>query len=446
MSLSSAAEAPSSLVDDVTAYATLQPDALARRWAIFRRLREEAPLFAWDHTVLVTRYREVDEILTDPARFLNRASSSGVSAEVLARLTPEEARRFAAIVDNESHWMNSANGAAHAALRSLGIRVFTPRAIAGMEERIAAVVDTLLSEVDPDRFLDFRQEIAFRLPLIVISEIMGIPEEMRAPIHEAWVSVTPARTGLAWRSQLPRHLDQAYAGYQRLEGYMTRLIESNRERPSTPMMANLVAALEDPDTDFRDLIMLMQLLFSAGHQTTEDLLSNGVHALLTHPAQWAALRDDPELAAGAVEEILRFSSPGQDVERFAAHDMEMAGVPLAAGQQLTVAVGAANRDPEQFADPETFDIRRTDARRHLAFGKGPHFCLGAALSRMEGRIALAAIARRFPDIELASPVPDWLPTTHFLGLKELRLRMGRDAARATAGRGPVSGAPGRRTR
>jgi hypothetical protein len=213
---------------------------------------------------------------------------------------------------------------------------------------------------------------------------------------------------------------------------MRRLIraafDARRGTPTTPMMQNLLDAEADERVSTDDVIVLAQLLITAGHRTTTDLLGNGMHSLLTHPEQWRMLCEEPDRMPAVLEEVLRYRSPGQDVERFAAAPFTLRGVEVREGQHLTIIPGSANFDEDHFVDPERFDITREDSKNHVAFGRGPHYCLGNALAKLEGHTAIGAIARRFPDAKLVTPEPDWAPNTHLLGLSTLPLELGRDHA------------------
>jgi cytochrome P450 len=414
-------EAPP-LADEITAYASLEPAALADRWRIYRRLREESPVHEVGGSVLITTHEDVCRVLGDHARVHNGAPSRGVSEAVLGRLTRAERALLDDIVDWEERWLTAANGARHDELRALGTRVFAARAIAEMRDRVAEVVDELLTELAARSAVDFVTEFAYRLPLTVISEILDIPDELRGPLHEAWVGMMPARTGLAWRSNLPRDLEDAHRHFKAMERLVKELLDLRSSGPTTEIMRNIVEA-RSAGADEKDLLVLIQILVSAGHQTTQDLVAGGLHALLTERDQWRRLCEEPSRAADADEEILRYRSPSQDIERFAAAPFELRGVHVPRGRHITVLLGSANRDPAVFRDPDVFDIGRSDARSHVAFGRGPHYCLGAALSRMEGTLALEALARRFPDAELLDEEPQWIASTHLLGLSVLQVSL-----------------------
>jgi cytochrome P450 len=422
---SAVASASLPLEVEVAGYAALERWALADRWRIYARLRDEAPTYRFGNSVLVTRYDDVIALLMDRERVHNDGPSHSVPAEVLARLTAGERELLDEIIDWEERWLTSVNGARHTELRGLGQRIFSPRVIPDMRAHAAELTARMLDEIAGRPTVEFISDFAYKLPLTMISDILDIPVELREPLHRTAKGMMVARTGLAWRMQLPQGLEQAHWHFMEMKRLILEVLElRRRSTETTPLMRNMLEALDDDRVNDDDVIVLMQLLITAGHRTTTDLLGNAMHTLLTHRDQWRLLCSEPDRIGDAVEEVLRYRSPGQDVERFANAPFNLRGVDIEAGEHLTIIVGAANFDEEHFVDPARFDIARSDSRAHVSFGRGPHFCLGNALARLEGQTALAAIAARFPDAELVDPEPDWAPNTHLLGLSTLELALG----------------------
>jgi cytochrome P450 len=413
------------LEEDFHAYASLEPRALADRWSLFRRLRDEAPAFRYADSVIVTRHADVIALLLDKDRIHSNGPSHGVPSPVLDRLSPGERMLLEDIVGWEERWLTATNGERHAELRGLAQRVFAPRAIGEFRDRIVEVTEQMLGALAVDEPVEFIERFAYKLPLTIISEILDIPEDMREPMHETTNGMRPARTGFAWRMNLPRDLERAHFHFMEMKRQIKEVLERRRGRETTTIMGNVLRAL-DEGADEDDIVVLVQLLLTAGHRTTTDLLGTGLHTLLTHRDAWDRLREEPELWPQAIEEMLRYRSPSVDVERFATTDFELHGVEVRRGQHLAITVGAANHDERVFEDPGAFDIDREDVKAHVAFGRGPHFCLGNALTRLEASIAFPALARRFPDVELLDPEPHWTANTHLLGLDRLDLRMGPD--------------------
>lgn len=402
---------------------------MADRWPLYDTLRRSAPFFRFRSTTLVSRYVDVARILSDEENFETGPFAAGSDGfrdvpEVLADLDRDRVRE---IVDFQSHWMTATNGKKHDQLRVLGVRVFSAKAIAAMQDTVDKVVDDLLNEVSGQSEVDLIGAVAYRLPLTVISEMLDVPVELRERLHDIWLTMVKFLGGLEWRPKLPADLEQVHAGYREMDRLLGQFLDARRTATDSELLRRLFAAqAEDPSISDADLIGIVSQLFTAGHQTTQDLLGNGVYTLLTHRDQWGDIVADQSLVRNAVEEVLRFRSPAQDMERTAVRDVPFDDHVVAKGDHLTCLIGSANHDPDQFEDPARFDIRRRDTKPHLAFSRGPHFCLGAALSRIEATSALTALARRFPGMELATPEVEWMENTHLMGLAALRLRLGPD--------------------
>ncbi len=291
----------------------------------------------------------------------------------------------------------------HTRLRRLVTRVFTARAIEGLRGRTEQIADALLDELatrDPALPVDLVEHYSSLLPVTVIAEILGVPQDMHAQFLR-WgggASVT-LDLGISYR---------AFANAERdviaLDTWMRQHFTRLRQEPGDNLLSQLVRASdEDELLDEDELSATAMLLLGAGFETTVNLLGNGVDQLLRHPAELALLRDDPSLWPNAVEEVLRYDSPVQRTARFARKDTEVGGVRIPAGSVVVTLLGSANRDPEVFTDPQRFDVRRANARDHLSFSSGVHYCLGAALARMEGEVGMRRLFERFPDLALAGP-------------------------------------------
>ncbi len=302
----------------------------------------------------------------------------------------------------------------HTRLRKLVQPSFTGRGMEALRGSIQQIADDLLDqaeqdaaergEVAPDRRMDLIEAFAYPFPVTVISDMLGIPREDRETIRGWTENLLNAdrRRG--------REMDEeTRAGLREFTDYLRDLFERKRKHPTDDMISRLVQAEEDGDVlDEEEVLSTVFLMFLAGHVTTVNLVGNGVVALLTHPDQLAKLKANPELMAkGVVEETLRYWGPVDFIgRRIAKEDVEVGGTVIPAGEQTTVSLASANRDPERFANPDVFDITRADANRHVAFGKGIHVCLGAPLARVEGQVAFATLFRRFPELRLAVPVEE----------------------------------------
>ncbi|MEU0374288.1 cytochrome P450 [Streptomyces sp. NPDC006283] len=305
----------------------------------------------------------------------------------------------------------------HTRLRRLVAKEFTPRRIEALAPRIQQIADGLLEEMvaGGNRQADLIASFAFPLPMTVICELLGVPELDRDAFR-SWSNEMVARTS-----------PEAEAlAYQEMPAYLAELIAAKRADPGEDLLSAMIHTVDaggdrlSPD----ELIGMSVLLLIAGHETTVNLIGNGMRALFAHPDQLADLRADFGLLDGAIEEMLRYDGPVETcTERLALEDVEMGGVTVPAGSTVLIAMADADRDPERFKEPDRFDIRR-DARGHIAFGHGLHYCLGAPLARLEGRIALRSLLERCPDLALDADAATlrWMPGLLIRGVRELPVR------------------------
>ncbi|HXV94267.1 MAG TPA: cytochrome P450 [Pseudonocardia sp.] len=306
----------------------------------------------------------------------------------------------------------------HTRLRRLAAPAFRPRLTGAYRGRMEEVAERLLDAVDRDGF-DVVRDLASPLPITVITDLLGVDEGDHATFVAYGQAIGLALSGVSSARQA-RELQDATAD---LTALFTELARRRREDPREDLVSVLVAAHDTEALTAPELVALCQLLLIAGFETTVNLVGSAVHLLLDHPDQWAALAADPDLAPGAVEETLRHQSPVQGTTRVAREDVELAGQRLPAGSVVLLLLGAANRDPEVFPEPHRFDITRTTASEHLAFSSGIHYCLGAALARAEGEVALRALATRMPRLRRAGRPRHRVGAT-LRGLVELPVRPG----------------------
>jgi cytochrome P450 len=307
-------------------------------------------------------------------------------------------------------------------LRNLVTQAFTPRSVAQLAPRISQIVADLLDAVAPQGHMDVIDDLAYPLPVIVIAELLGIPTEDRARF-KAWSDavVTGARN-----MQGPG--GQVEIGNPHLEmgRYFYEMIERRRAEPRDDLISKLLQAHEQDDRlSEEELIVTATTLLLAGHETTVNLIGNGMLSLLRHRDQLALLREHPELISSAVEEFLRYEAPSQMASRVAPEELEIGGQVIRRGDVLNLLLGSGNRDPEAFDNPDKLDITRAN-NRHLAFGMGMHYCLGAPLARLEGQVAIETLLRRFPKLRLSDDparAPEWRETISFRGLRNLWLTL-----------------------
>jgi cytochrome P450 PksS len=365
----------------------LSPEHKANLYPFYARLRAEAPVYptalpdgqrAW----LITRYDDVVMVLKDE-RFAKDRSHA------LKQFWIPGA--FKGLARNMLH----RDGADHARLRALVQKAFSPRLVEQMRPRVQGLADGLLDAAQRRGRLDLIRDYAQPIPTTIIAEMLGVPVADRHRFQRwsrAIVSVSPSFWGML----------TAIPPLWAFMRYIRKLVRARRAAPRDDLLSALVHAKEAGEQlSEGEVVAMVCLLLIAGHETTVNLIGNGMLALLQHPEQMEKLRNDPSLIRSAVEELLRFDGPLETAtDRFAAEDLTAAGVTIPRGEIVFAAIGSANRDERQFADPDALDITR-EPSKHLAFGLGAHYCLGAPLARLEGQVAINALLRRTSRLRLA---------------------------------------------
>jgi cytochrome P450 len=398
------------------------PATNADPFPLFRRLQDEDPVH-WSDPVrgwVITRYDDVRAIA------LERAMSADRVRPFFNLLPSEEQRRLADLGHYLTLWAVFKDAPDHTRLRSLMNRAFTPRAIEALRPNIERLVDDLIDAIVARGSADLIADFAYPLPASVIMDMLGVPRSDLA-MMKVWSDEIALFVGIA-RATPGKH-ERAQAGTREMAAYFRRLVAERRKAPRDDMISALIAAKAEAARLTEDeIVATCILLLFAGHETTTNLIGNGVIAFLRHPDEMAKLRARPELAASAVEECLRYDGPSGALARVVAVEHEIGGRRLKPGERVYAWMNAANRDPRRFSDPDRFDIERPD-NRHLTFGHGAHFCLGAPLARLEAQIAFPRIFARLQGLGLTTDKFEWIDSLILRGVKQLPVRFAPVGAR-----------------
>lgn len=387
------------------------PAFLRDPYTAYARMREQAPLLRIPfqghprgRLFLVTRYPEVSTVTGDAKRF-----------------TSDSRNAYGQDYDAEGEpSMIFLDPPAHTRLRRRVAADFTPKRVATLEEPIRRMVDQHLAAALARGSFDLIADVAAPIPVLVICELLGIPEADRGQLTH-WAQEIIDTTGLGTAGKDVQARNQA--ANAALANYFVGFVEVRKAEPDDGLLSAIMEPGED-EMSVAELVAMCVLLLIAGHETTVNLIGNGVRTLLRHPEQWRRLVEEPTLAAGAVEEVLRFEPPVQrPLFRATLEPVELAGFSLEPGEQFLASIAAANRDPAVFDDPDRFDIAR-EPNRHLSLGRGVHFCLGAPLARLEGRLVFERLSELAPDLRVVGEDDGWRPSTLFRGLRELKVAVG----------------------
>ncbi len=388
------------------------PEAVTQPRATLRRLRAESPV-SWSpelHAFLLTRYADILAVLKDRRMAVTNMTGS------LARLSAEEQDELLPLRRSVSLWMGHTNTQDHLRFQGLLKRYFTPTTVEALRPRVRQFTEELLDAAEARGSMEVVSELAYPLPVNVIAEMLGIPLHGREKLQEWSRDITavfvPSDIHQLRRSQ---------RSILEMQDYMRPLVAERRREPREDLLSVLLAAEKDGNVTEAEIVSNCVLLLFAGHETTATLISNGLTLLFENPEQLAALRAQPELLPTAVEEMLRCDGPAHLITRVSAEPVEIGGHAFPAGQMFFLSLATANRDPDVYPEPDRFDITRKP-NRHLAFGMGSFYCLGAALARLEAEECFRLLLARFPNLRPVDPTPDWQPVAP-LGhsLKSLRV-------------------------
>lgn len=395
-------------------YHLLDPEVLANPYPLYHRLRTEAPVH-WDpflHAWVVTRYPDVVRVLHE------FSADRTPTPEQLERMNLSAISPIAAVMVKQMLFLDAP---AHTRLRSLASSAFTPARVRVLRSHIQQIADTLIDAAmaaQPGQ-MDIIAEFAEPLPAIVTAEMLGVPIKDHRQLKD-WTAVFAEMLGNFQHN--PDHVPKVLRALEEMLEYFRDRVRELRVHPREGLINSLLTAEINGDRLTEEEVIANSIVTMVGGQeTTTNLIGNGLLTLLRNPAEMQRLRDDPELVPSAVEELLRYESPSQHTARLARTDVELGGRKIRKRDAVIAIMGAANRDPERFPDPDRLDLARTD-NRHLAFGWAAHFCFGAALARIEGQVSFSTILRRMPELAL-QPVPlQWRTNLGLRGLVALPVR------------------------
>lgn len=382
-------------------------------YPLYDQIREQGNIVwssASEKRWIVVGYHAAFTLLSD-GRFGVEAPEESLKPYDQLRHSPHHQDLFTGL----TKFMLAQDPPQHTRVRKLVNKAFTRAEIEGMSTRITEIIDTLLDRVIAAGKMDLIADFAFPLPITLICGILGFPvadrDQLKHWSEEVQLAAEPVL--------IADSIDRGGKAAREMFDYFRSQIQSRRQKPQEDLLSALVQAEEDGDTlSLDELLANLLLLVIAGHETTVNLIGNGMLALIQNPNEMKKLRNNPNLTPSSVEEFLRYQSPLQVTERYVKEDAELEGQHLKKGDRVSVVLGAANRDHRQFENPHTLDIER-QPNKHLAFGQGIHFCVGAPLARFEGKLAFEALLSRLPNISLATEEVEYKPITGFRGLSSL---------------------------
>jgi cytochrome P450 len=387
------------------------PANRADPYPVYKQFREHGPLQMLQSNLTVfSSFRDCDEVLRHPASASDRLKSTVAQREIADGAEPRPFGKPGFLFLDPPD---------HTRLRKLAGKAFAPKVVKALEPDITALVTSLLDDIEEHGSFDVIADLAHPLPVAVICRLLGVPIDDEPEFSRASALLAQNLDPLtSFTGDLPDNVDDRMRAGTWLREYFADLIGQRRPAPGDDLMSGLIAVEESGDQlTEEEIIATCNLLLIAGHETTVNLIANAILAMLRHPRQWAALGNDPSRAAVVIEETLRYDPPVQLMGRIAGEEMTIGDVTVPNGDVMMLLLAAAQHDPDVTARPDEFDPDR-EAIRHLAFGHGPHFCLGAPLARLEASVALSAVTSRFPDARLDSE-PVYKPNVTLRGMSTL---------------------------
>jgi len=393
----------------------LEPDCRADPYRVYRRIREHGPILMPESNLVVfSSFQDCGDVLRHPSSASDRLKSTVAQREIAKGATPRPFGQPGFLFLDPPD---------HTRLRRLAQQAFAPKRVKALEADVVAMVDDLLDRARDAGSLDAVADLAYPLPVAVICRMLGVPIADEPQFSRASALLAQGLDPfITFTGELPENFAERMEAGHWLRAYITDLVSERRSAPRDDLISALIAAEEDGDQlTSEEIVATCNLLLIAGHETTVNLIANAILAMQREPRHWAALASDPDRAPSIVEETLRHDPPVQLAGRTAADDMTIGGVTVPKGDTMMLLLAAGHRDPTVFDRPDVFDPDRDD-QRHLAFGHGVHFCLGAPLARLEARVALSAVTRRFPDATLAGE-PVYKPNVTLRGMASLPLAL-----------------------
>lgn len=414
--------------DALEAFLGSDPGVIGDPYPLYAELRE-AGANVWHApgpAHFVTRYADVLAALQNAGPVSQGGYQRGTRAQAIeARLAPADRTLLHEVFAFESLYVSRNDGDDHLRLRRLAHRAFTPRRVAELHASVQRFADELIDGWGDAGEVDVMSTLAARLPLMVIADLLAVPQADRQLVRDWSDTISRNRGGADVEA-----LRAGHAAIEEFRAYVAQLVKDKRRNgDGSELVLALLEAAEDGERLGADeLVAMFVILLFAGNETTTNLIGSGLRALLLQRDQWERLCADPELVEPGVEELLRYDSPVQFLLKVAAEELEIGGRPVAEGDTIILSLGSANRDPEQFPAADRLDVGRRP-NRHVALGFGPHFCLGNALARLEGQVVLRALTERYPRLELAVDPGElvWHGNAMLRGLRELPVALGRAA-------------------
>lgn len=392
-------------------------ETLQDPYPTYSRLLEEGPLHYVDvgskwPVWAVFGHAECSAIAKDPRCSAKRAQ------QLLLALPPSRQAEFRELAHMFSLWLIFMDPPEHTRLRKLLNKGFSPAAIEALRPQVENLVDRMLSTLRPGMEIDLLAEFAYPMPISVISDMMGVPEALHGKFAD-WSRAIALFRGSPNRTV--EYARDAQDAMLHLTDYFRKTVVERKQNKGNDLISLLIDIEEEGEvlTEEEVYAQCIALLF-AGHETTRNLIGNGIYTLLKYPEQTAELRDNPEMIRSAVEELLRYESPVQFTARVLKEEIEIAAQQIPKKWTILCMLGAANRDPKRFKDPNQLNLKRLN-NQHLAFSAGPHACIGGQLARLEGQVAILNLVQRFPNMKLVGPRPEWASTFGLRGLKTLRV-------------------------